>query len=74
MQAKGTGYFGSGSERTAYLMCMLWIKYATKNSQSVFRGCCDYDYQYTVAEATTDCDYLIIPFRLHLGTLLLQCY
>ena len=61
MQAKGTGYFGSGSERTAYLMCMLWIKYATKNSQSVFRGCCDYNYQYTVAEATTDCDYLIIP-------------
>lgn len=60
LQAKGAGYFGSGSERTAYLMCMLWIKYATKNSQTVFKGCTSYNYQYTVAEATTDVDYFIL--------------
>ena len=61
LQNKGTGYYGSGSERTAYLMCMLWIKYATKNSQTVFRGHVDTgNYQYKVAEATTNCDYLIL--------------
>ena len=61
LQKKGTGYYGSGSERTAYLMLMLWIKYATKNSQTVFSGCADYNFQYKVAEATSNCDYLIIP-------------
>ena len=61
LQNKGTGYYGSGSERSAYLFCMLWIKYATKNQQTVFRGCVDYDIETTVSEATTNCDYLIIP-------------
>ena len=62
LQNKGTGYYGSGSERSAYLLCMLWIKYATKNSQTKFRGHVDTgNYQYKVAEATTNCDYLIIP-------------
>lgn len=60
LQKKGTGYYGSGSERTAYLMLMLWIKYATKNSQTVFQGCTNYSFQYKVAEATTDKDYLIL--------------
>lgn len=61
LRNKGTGYYGSGSERAAYLLCMLWIKYATKNSQTVFRGHVDTaNYQYKVAEATTNCDYLIL--------------
>ena len=60
LQNKGTGYYGSGSERSAYLFCMLWIKYATKNQQTVFRGCVDYNFQHKVAEATTNCDYLIL--------------
>lgn len=60
LQNKGTGYYGSGSERSAYLLCMLWIKYATKNQQAVFRGCVDYNFRYKVAEATTNCDYLIL--------------
>ena len=61
LQNKGAGYYGSGSERTAYLMLMLWIKYATKNQQTVFRGHVDTgSYQYKVAEATTSCDYLIL--------------
>lgn len=61
LQNKGTGYYGSGSERSAYLFCMLWIKYATKNQQTAFRGCVDYNIEATVSEATTNCDYLIIP-------------
>ena len=61
LQNKGTGYYGSGSERTAYLMLMLWIKYATKNSQTKFRGHVDTgSCQYKVAESTTNCDYLIL--------------
>ena len=60
LQNKGTGYYGSSSERTAYLSCMLWIKHATKGSQTKFRGCVDYNFQYKVAEATTNCDYLIL--------------
>ena len=61
LQNKGTGYYGSGSERSAYLFCMLWIKYATKNSQTVFQGCANYNIEATVSEVTTNCDYLIIP-------------
>lgn len=61
LQKKGTGYYGSGSERTAYLLCMLWIKYATKNSQKVFQGCVSFDVQAKVAEATTGKNYVIIP-------------
>lgn len=60
-QKKGAGYFGSGSERSAYTLCMLWIKYATKNSQSVFRGCVSFDVQVKVAEATTGKNYVVIP-------------
>ena len=61
LQKKGTGYYGSGSERTAYLLCMLWIKYATKNSQTVFPGCSNYNVQVKVAEATTGKNYVVIP-------------
>jgi hypothetical protein len=60
LQKKGTGYYGSGSERTAYLLCMLWIKYATKNSQKKFNGCTSYNLRYYAAEETTDENYIII--------------
>lgn len=51
MQRKGTGYNGSGAARTAYLLCMLWIKYATKNSQTVFKGCNTFNIQKFAATA-----------------------
>lgn len=57
---KGAGYTGSGSERTAYLLCMLWIKYATKNSQTVFPGCTSYNAQYQVAEAGEGVNYVVV--------------
>ena len=60
LQKKGTGYHGSGTERTAYLICMLWIKYATKNSQSVFQGCTGYSFQYKVAQADENTDYVVL--------------
>lgn len=61
LEKKGAGYVGSGSERTAYLLCMLWIKYATKNSQKYFRGCVDTgSHQYKVAETGENVNYVVI--------------
>lgn len=60
LQKKGTGYHGSGSERTAYLLCMLMIKYATKNSQQFFRGCTAYNTQVKVAETSENSKYVIL--------------
>lgn len=61
LEKKGAGYVGSGSERTAYLLCMLWIKYATKNSQKYFRGCVDTGgHQYKVAETGENVNYVVI--------------
>lgn len=61
LKKKGTGYMGSGSERTAYLLCMLWIKYATKNSQKYFRGFVDAGgNQYKVTESGENVNYVVI--------------
>ena len=61
LKKKGAGYVGSGSERTAYLLCMLWIKYATKNSQKYFRGCVDTSgHQYKVTETGENVNYVVI--------------
>lgn len=61
LKKKGAGYVGSGSERTAYLLCMLWIKYATKNSQKYFKGCTETGgHQYKVAEAGENVNYVVI--------------
>lgn len=57
---KGVGYVGSGSERTAYLLCMLWIKYATKNSQTVFKGNTSHNCQYKVIESGENVNYVVI--------------
>ena len=57
---RGTGYTGSGAERTAYLLCMLWIKYATKNSQAVFKGNTNNNLQYQVAETGEDVNYVVL--------------
>lgn len=39
---------------------MLWIKYATKNSQSVFTGCANYNIQSQVAQAATGQQYFVV--------------
>lgn len=58
---KGTEYMGSGSERTAYLLCMLWMKYATKNSQNAFKGNTSNNVQVQVAETGENVNYVVIP-------------
>lgn len=60
MEAKGTGYVGAGSERSAYLKNFLWIKYKTLNSQSVFPGCTNYNFQYKVTQAEESAKSVVI--------------
>lgn len=42
---KGEGYEGAGIERNTWQIIFLWIKYATKSSQTVFAGCTNYSAQ-----------------------------
>ena len=60
MQTKGTGYIGSGSDRTFYLKWFLAIKYKTINSQTKFQGCTNYNVQYVVSEAGSGVDYVVL--------------
>ena len=55
-QKKGAGYHGAGSEANLFQIIFILIKYATQNSQSLFRGCTDYSFQYDAAttRATED--------------------
>lgn len=46
-----TGYSGKSIADDWYLKTMFLLKYATKNSQSVFTGCTNYNYQYNPAVA-----------------------
>lgn len=48
-----TGYSGKSIADDWYLKVMFLLKYATKNSQSVFTGCTNYNYQYSPAVAET---------------------
>ena len=48
-----TGYSGKSIADDWYVKVMFMIKYATKNSQSVFAGCSNYNYQYSPSVAET---------------------
>ena len=52
-QMKGAGYHGAGSEANLFQIIFILIKYATQNSQSLFRGCTDYSFQYDAATTRT---------------------
>ena len=43
---KGAGYHGAGNERNTFQIIFIFIKGATKNSQSKLYGCTNYNYQY----------------------------
>lgn len=51
--SKGTGYWGAGAYRNTLQHIMLAIKYATKNSQTKFKGCVDFNQQPHPAVAET---------------------
>ena len=48
-QKKGEGYWGAGSEANTFQFIMNAIKGATKNSQTLYAGCTNYNYQYEAA-------------------------
>ena len=48
-----TGYSGKSVADDWYVKTMFLMKYATKDSQSVFAGCTNYNYQYSPAVAET---------------------
>lgn len=52
-QKKGTGYWGASIARNTYMILMLAVKYATKNGQTVFTGCSNYNAQSKCAVAET---------------------
>lgn len=53
-QSKGEGYWGAGAERNTFQIIFNLIKGATKNSQSLFAGCTNYNYQYEAAVQSAD--------------------
>ena len=59
-QLKGPGYWGAGAVRNLWQILWIAIKGATKNSQSLFYGCANYNYQYAVAAATTEQTYVTL--------------
>ena len=48
-QQKGAGYWGAGAEANTFQFIMNAIKGATKNSQTLYAGCTNYNYQYEAA-------------------------
>ena len=52
-QAKGAGYWGAGIARNMWQILWIAIKGATKNSQTIFSGCVNYNYQYQIATTAT---------------------
>lgn len=73
-----TGYSGKSIADDWYVKAMFLVKYATKNSQSVFAGCTSYDVtaQVTVAESgtsrvivsTANADKLVVGSAVMVGT------
>ena len=48
-QSKGAGYWGAGACRNTFQYIFNAIKGGTKNSQTLFAGCTNYNYQYDAA-------------------------
>lgn len=48
-QTKGAGYWGAGACRNTFQYIFNAIKGGTKNSQTLFAGCTNYNYQYEAA-------------------------
>lgn len=53
---KGEGYFGAGVDLETFQIIFLAIKYATKNSQTVFSGTTGYNFQYQASVQRSEND------------------
>lgn len=75
---RGSHYSGTFASEIKYITTRWWLKYGTRNSQSVMAGCTDYNAQYvaTVAEtgakriiiANTNAAYFEIGMPVSIGT------
>ncbi|MEC1778397.1 hypothetical protein [Schinkia azotoformans] len=59
-QAKGLQYSGKTTHDDFYVQLMMWLKYATMNSQDVMAGCTSYYNQYVASIAETNVKRIII--------------
>ena len=57
---KGEGYQGAGCERTTFSYIFMTIKGATKNIQTLYQGCTNYNFQYTCGVAETNVKRVIV--------------
>ena len=57
---RGLHYSGTFMSEVKYIATTWWLKYATRNSQSVMTGCTNYNVQYAATVAETDVKRIII--------------
>lgn len=62
-QKKGTGYWGGGNSENLHAILFMIIKYATKNSQNIMRGCSDFNTQPKVAKAESNTKRVLVSDR-----------
>lgn len=62
-QKKGTGYWGGGNAENLHAILFMLIKYATKNSQNIMRGCSDFTTQVKIAKAETGVKRVLVSDR-----------
>ncbi len=58
--AKGNQYCSTTAQDRFLIETMFQVIFATRNSQSIMRGCTDYNYQYQVAKAETNVNRAIV--------------
>lgn len=59
-QKKGAGYWGGGNAENLHAILFMIIKYATKNSQNIMRGCSDLNNQVKIAKAESNVKRVLI--------------
>ena len=57
---RGAHYSGTFMSEIKYITTSWWLKYGTRNSQSVMAGCTDYNAQYTATVAETGVKCIIV--------------
>lgn len=57
---RGSHYSGTFMSEIKYIATTWWLKYGTRNSQSVMAGCTNYNVQYVATVAETDVKRIII--------------
>lgn len=60
-ELKNTSWSGRSVGLDWYIKVMFLVKYATRNSQSVFSGCTSYDLKYTPVNATDNQPHIDVP-------------